>query len=210
MKIPVKRVTLFSSMLIFFLFFSTVSAISFKIVDPEDVENANFDIISAGAYKIGDIQYFWLGVRNEINLTPSNYTKNYEVNITFQDAYLHLYVVIWENKNDVMSFAKSPKGLNYEFDNYTIEKGNITFWLSDRCIEKYGNITRVVFIAGEENLKRNVVKSLDFAYYPPQRTSEKEDGFSYLYLILSIIFAALISALIYMWWRNKKNKKIFN
>jgi len=204
MKISVKRVTLFSSILIFLL--PTVSAISFKIEDPEDVEDANFDIISAGAYKIGDIQYFWLDVRNEINLTPANYTKNYEVNITFQDAYLHLYVVIWENENDVMSFAISSNGLNYKFDNYTIEKGNITFWLSDRCIEKHGNITRVIFIAGEENLERNVIKSLDFAYYPPQRTSEKEDGFSYLYLILSIIFAALISALIYVW----RNKKIFN
>lgn len=204
MKISMKMLTLFSSILIFLL--PTVSAISFKIEDPEDVEDANFDIISAGAYKIGDIQYFWLEVRNKIDLTPSNYTKNYEVNITFQDAYLHIYVVILENENDVMSFAKSPNGLNYKFDNYTIENGNITFWISDRCIEKYGNITRVVFIAGEENIERKVVKNLDFAYYPPQRTSGKGDDLSYLYLILSILFAALILALIYVW----RNKKIFN
>ncbi len=188
-----------------------VGGVEFRIADPAEVKDPDFDIVSAGAYESHASQYFWMQVRGKIDLTPSNYTKNYEVNVTFSDGrYIHFYVLIWEGKKEVLSFAKLPDGWDYLFDNYTISEGNITFWTSESYLARYGNITRVEFIAGEENLNTGHVKSLDFAYYPPHENpetggKEKWGTFFSLSLLACGGAVAAIALYLYRWRRKGKN-----
>ncbi len=195
-----------SIFLIFFvlllLFLPLVEGISFRVSDAKDVNNPSFDIIAVGAYERNGTQYLWLQLRGSVDLEPSNYTKNYEVNITFENgSYLHIYLLIWEDKEEVMSFIRSSRGWNYKFDNYSTKNGNVTFWLSSKEFLSYGNVKKITFIAGEENLQEDKVVCLDFAYYPPEKESNQgnrnSDNMAIYIISAAIVMATIIALLIF-------------
>jgi len=185
------KISLLSFLIFILLLLPYAHALQFKMSDSKDVENPSFDIVEVGAYEKKEVQYFWLRVAGNVDLSPSNNTKNYEVNITLSEGYVHLYLISWEEKEEKVSFLKSSSGLNYLFNNYSINGGNVTFWISSDYLKKYGNITSLVYIAGEENLKNSKVIYLDMVHYPPLPEKDGEKSFPWV-LVLGTASVALV------------------
>ncbi len=179
-------------------------ALNFSLKDKHIVKNADFDIVAYGAFQKNNTQYLYLSVRGKINLENSNLTKSYEVNISGSNGFFHIYIISPENENSTLAFATTTWGRIFPFDNYSIVGNNLTFYLSKNQWDKMGNVTQILFSAGELSLKSGKVIYLDKVYYPPRESPEGHQS-NYLYIYIAIAVTTLLIVLpLYTWRKYRK------
>ena len=176
-------------------------ALNFNLKDEHPVKNADFDILTYGAFEKNDIQYLYLTVRGRINLGNSNLTKSYEVNVTGSNGCFHIYIISPEYENSTLTFAATTWGRIFPFQNYSINDNNLTFWISEEQWKRLGNVTQIWFSAGEMSLNGGHVICLDRVYYPPKKVPKVQAG-NFLYIYVTIIAVALIAIATYIFWKR--------
>ena len=180
-------------------------ALNFSLRDEHSIKNADFDIVTYGAFEKNDTQYLYLTVRGKINLENSNLTKSYEVNISGSNGFFHIYIISPEDENFTLAFAATTWGRIFPFENYSVRSNNLTVCLSKQQWNKVGDITQILFSAGEMSLKSGKVTYLDRVYYPPREIPEKpQSNFHYIYIATAVI-ALLVLLLVYIFWRKSRN-----
>ena len=184
-----KMVGIFALLIVTTTLFSSLAsaAPNFTATDPQDVTDPDFDIVEGGAYPSGDYIVFWMKVRGQINLNPTDnyYEHVYTIDIYFHNNEIDLSVAAYNYDGKiekVASMTVNNGGLSTltEGKDYVISDNKLSFYI-DKNIGNIGSIentdiTDVNFEAGKVGGNSDV--ATDSLYWEPGSSSGGGGGSS--------------------------------
>ncbi len=195
---PMKTLSLF---LLLLLLLPAVygAGIGFSVNSPQiNSRYADYDIskfycqVENGSMVVG------IEVWGMINVDPSEgYIKEYDANITYQDGYLHVYIVSNNGSKAVAYTLVDGKAVIL---NYSIHSSLLEWHIPSSLAGNITQITKAVAHAGIVDMREGRYLFLDTAEYPQEENEEAQNN----YILYAIAAGIGVGAVAIILWMRKK------